>query len=80
MIKKKLYSYVLMDVDGEWVLTFLLGGPVELDVSVKLTDSEVEAIKSEDAAADRLVSEFKKDKSLYENRKIVPTIWPSKPR
>lgn len=78
VIDKRPYSYILFEADADWVLTFLLGGPMELDVSVKLTEGEVERINEDQNFIDKLISNLKKDKSHCESRKIVPAIWPSK--
>ena len=78
VLDRKPYSYVLLERDGEWILTFLLGGPVERDVSVRLTDAEIAAIEADDTSAADLVRQFTADRSTYEGRNITPTVWPSR--
>lgn len=72
------YSYVLLDDDGEWILTFLLGGPVVRDVSVALTDDEVAAIQRGDRSAAALVETFRADASTYDGRRVRPPVWPGR--
>ncbi|SEQ51307.1 hypothetical protein [Natrinema salaciae] len=70
------YSYVLVDDDGEWILTFLLGGPVERDVSVALTDDEVTAIAEGDRSTGDIVEQFRDDPAAYEGRRVHPPVRP----
>ncbi|ADQ68827.1 hypothetical protein C499_05870 [Halogeometricum borinquense DSM 11551] len=78
VLDRKRYSYVLLARDGEWILTFLLGGPVERDVSVRLTPVEITAIEAGDSSAADLVEKFSADLSATEDRQITPTVWPAK--
>ncbi|MBZ6497010.1 hypothetical protein [Natrinema longum] len=76
VLDRKRYSYVLLARDGEWILTFLLGGPVARDVSVRLTPTEVTAIEAGDSSAADLVEKFRADSSPSEDRRITPAVWP----
>ncbi|WP_049896416.1 hypothetical protein [Natrialba chahannaoensis] len=78
VLERKPYSYILLDRDGEWILTFLLGGPIERDVSVRLTLVEVTAIEDGDSSAEDLVETFRADPSVYEDRQVTPTVWLAK--
>jgi len=72
------YSYILLERGEEWILTFLLGGPIERDVSVRLTDTEIAAVEAGDSSAADIVETFRADSSTYEGRRIMPTVWPAK--
>lgn len=78
VLDKEPYSYVLLERGEELILTFLLGGPVERDVSVRLTDAERDALEAGESSAAELVEEFRADNSAYEGRNISPTVWPGK--
>ncbi|MFC7072878.1 hypothetical protein ACFQJ7_13615 [Halovenus rubra] len=78
VLDRKRYSYLLLETDGEWILTFLLGGPIERDVSVRLTPAEITAIEDGDASAADLVERFRAESSAYEGRQVTPTVWPSR--
>lgn len=78
VLDRKPYSYVLLERDGEWILTFLLGRAVIRDVSVRLTPDEVTAVEDGDASADDLVEKFSADRTVYEDRQVTPAVWPGK--
>jgi hypothetical protein len=78
VLDRKPYSYVLLERDGEMILTFLLGGAVMWDVSVRLTDAEIAALEDDDASPADLVERFTADRSTYEGRSITPTVWPAR--
>lgn len=77
VLERAPYSYVLLDDEGTWILTFLLGGPVERDVSVRLTADEVDAIETGDRSVDDLVATFRTDPSAYDGRRVMPPVRPT---
>ncbi|GAA6171760.1 hypothetical protein NBRC116592_14300 [Colwellia sp. KU-HH00111] len=78
IISAKRYSYFLLeDDDGTWYLTYFTGGPCEIDICVKLIDEEIKQLKEKPEFINVLVENFKKDKSLYENRIIIPSKRPN---
>ncbi len=78
IISAKRYSYFLLeDDDGAWYLTYFIGGPCEIDICVKLTDEEIKQLKEKPELINVIVESFKKDKSLYENRIIIPSKRPN---
>ncbi|MED5523404.1 MAG: hypothetical protein VX447_01410 [Pseudomonadota bacterium] len=77
-LKKVPYSYILMEDDEGYILTFLKGGVAELDVTVRLNSEEMKKIENEASYIDELVKSFLNDSSLYSDRMIFPTIWPGK--
>lgn len=76
VLDREPYSYILLERGEEWILTFLCGGPIERDVSVRLTDTEITAIEAGDSSAADLVQKFRADNSAYEGRSVTPTVWP----
>jgi hypothetical protein len=78
IISAKRYSYFLLeDDDGTWYLTYFTGGAFEIDICVKLTNNEIEQLKINPDFVNELVENFKKDKSIYENRRVIPSKRPS---
>ena len=77
IIAKKHYSYILFERNEDWVLTLLIGGVAEEDVSVLLTSEEIEAVKSDLGSIEKIVHEVKFNRSSFSHREIVPAIWPS---
>jgi hypothetical protein len=76
ILEQKAYSYLLMEDNDEWYLTFFTGGPVEIDICVKLNQHERDDIRSGELAASELVQQFLSDKAKYESRRIIPSVRP----
>jgi hypothetical protein len=76
VLARKTYSYVLLSREGEWILTFLVGGAVMRDVSVRLTDEERHALAAGDCSPDALVERFAADEEAYGDRRVTPAVWP----
>ena len=76
VIAEKPWSYVLFDDGKGWVLTLLIGGVVEVDISIRLALDEIEAIKKDVSFVNTLVSEVKQKRDKFSAREIVPPIWP----
>lgn len=79
VISAKRYSYFLLEdeSDGIWYVTYFTGGPCEIDICVKLTEEEIKQLKEVPEFILVLVESFKENKSLYENRIIIPSKRPS---
>jgi hypothetical protein len=78
IISAKRYSYFLLeDTDGVWYLTYFIGGPCEIDICVKLTAEEINKIKENNEYISDLIGKFKKDKSSFENRIVIPSKRPN---
>lgn len=78
VLAEKRCSYVLMDDGTNWILTFLIGGVVEIDVSIRLTAEEISMIKENPAYLDNLVDAARNKRAAYANREINPPVWPKK--
>ncbi|AFO57633.1 MULTISPECIES: hypothetical protein [unclassified Natrinema] len=78
VLDREPYSYVLLETDGEWILTFLLGRVVMGDVSVRLTPEEVTALEDGESSATDLIERFSADRSAYEDRQVIPAVWPAR--
>jgi hypothetical protein len=77
IIDEKPWSHILMEKDGNWILTFLIRiGPVENDVSIRLTDNEINSIKADKSNIEKLLYSLRNHKNLYSNREIKPPVWP----
>ncbi|ELY91977.1 DUF1993 domain-containing protein [Natrinema altunense] len=78
VLAREPYSYILLESDGEWILTFLFGRAVMWDVSVRLTDTEVVALEDGEISIADLIERFSADSSTYEGRQITPAVRPDK--
>ena len=76
VIEQKAYSHLLMEDSNDWYLTFFTGGPVEIDICVKLNQQEIDGIKNKELTASTLVQTFLGDQTKYEGRRIIPSIRP----
>lgn len=78
VIAEKAWSYVLFDNGEDWILTFLIGGVVEIDVSVRLSNDEIAMIKADSTYVEILLASIKKNRSAFADREINPPVWPKK--
>jgi len=76
IIKEEKWHYIWMEDAGEQYLTFMSGGPVEIDYSVKLTPAELQRIEKDPQAIDALIRELLSDHGKLLQRRIVPSKWP----
>lgn len=77
VIDEKPWSHVLMEQGEDWILTLLIRtGPVENDVTIKLSENEISAIKSDKGAIQTLLAEIKDDWNKFSEREIRPPVWP----
>jgi len=76
VIAEKPWSYVLFEDGNDWVLTLLIGGVVEIDVSIRLASEEVQAIRSKQLHVEDLVTKVKQQRAAFAQREINPPIWP----
>lgn len=75
VVAEKPWSYVLFEAERGWILTFLIGGPIEVDVSVLLTDDEIGRIKDDPSVVDALVRDFTRNRAAIAHREITPPVW-----
>jgi hypothetical protein len=76
IIFEEAYSYILVKDDQDWYLTFFTGGPVEIDICVKLTDAEIAKVSKSKNEAAKLAGEFQQDRSLFSGRRVIPSVVP----
>jgi hypothetical protein len=76
IIQEEKWSYVLFSRNNDWFLTFLAGGVVELDATVRLLPDEIQRIQAGTLSASVLVERFKKDTSLTSDRRLNQPVWP----
>ena len=74
VVYQKAYSYLLIHDGADWYLTYFTGGPVEIDICVKLTEDEIKAVSSNQKAVEELMARFKADRSLIKDRRIIPSV------
>ena len=77
VIAEKPWSYVLFERGNDWILTLLIGGVVEVDVSVRLAPDEIEAIRANRLHVEDIVAKIKQKRDAFAEREINPPIWPS---
>lgn len=68
------YQYILVQDGEEWYLTFFTGGPMVVDICVKLTQEEIDRVSNSKEETSRLAKEFLRDRSLFEGRRIIPSV------
>lgn len=78
VVFKEPYSYLLVQDGNDWYLTFFTGGPVELDICVRLNEGEVLRVCDNQDEAARLAQEFQQDRSLFEGRRVFPSVVPGR--
>ena len=78
IIYQEPYSFILIEEANQCYITYFTGGPVELDICVKLTPDEAKlaAISKEETL--KLVEKFKSDRNLMLARRIIPSIRPKR--
>jgi len=65
-----------MEDERGWILTFMLGSPVEIDISVLLNNEEIKLIGKDLSKIEELVEQFKNNIDGISERRIVPSVWP----
>jgi hypothetical protein len=76
VICEKRFSHVVFQYDGNTLLTFLSGGPIEVDCTIVLTNDESDAIVSNHSTALALVHNLIASPILLATRKLVVAVWP----
>ena len=76
VVEENNFNYVLMKDGTGWYLTFLSGGPVEIDFCVKLSEEEIFAIRNKQKDVQQLIQSLQSDHDKLKMRRIVPSIWP----
>lgn len=80
VLNEEKFSYYLLEdeLDGAWYLTFMSGGVFEVDICVRLVGEEIEKIKRDQGNIKKLVRSFMDDRSLYFDRRVIPSKRPDK--
>lgn len=66
-----------MEKDGFWILTLLVRvGPVENDISIKLTDEGIDLIKPDRSYIEKILLNIRDCRDLYSDRELRPPVWP----
>ena len=76
VIAEERWSHVLFDDGQGWVLTLLMGGVVDIDVSIRLTTQEIAQIRSDPAQLKQLVRSVQQGRNAFAAREIRPPVWP----
>ena len=79
IIKEKPWHYVLFDDGQGWILTFLIGGVIETEVSVRLTSDEIGKIKGDEKNILSIVENIQHNRQANMVREIIPPVWPPTP-
>jgi hypothetical protein len=71
------WSHTLFEKDDDWIVTMLIrSGPIEVDVSVRLTGEEIALIKDDLANLKTLMADIRDNQENYADREINPPVWP----
>jgi hypothetical protein len=76
VLAAKPWSYALMDNGNDWILTYLIGGVAEIDVSMRLNKEEIAMIQDNPNYLETLVEAARTNRATYASREIYPTVWP----
>lgn len=76
IIQESPYSYVLFESRGELILTYLSGGPVEVDSSIRLSNAQAEEIMQGKLTVEAFLAKIKSNPNNF-NRLQQP-VWPGK--
>jgi hypothetical protein len=76
VLAEKPWSHVLMDNGTDWILTYLIGGVVEIDVSIRLSKDEITKIQENPNYLEILLDAAKTNRVAYASREIHPPVWP----
>ena len=77
VLYSKPYSYLVIEQDQDWYLTYFTGGPVEIDVCVKLIKDERLAIdKGGDPSIVKIIDMLKSDRNEMLSRRVTPSVRP----
>jgi hypothetical protein len=78
VIAEEPWYFTVFGQDNQWLVTYLLGGPVDVPVSVRLLRDEVASIQADPSLARPLVDKMRFNRSAYSHREIRPPVWPDK--
>lgn len=71
----KPYSYLVIEQDQDWYLTYFTGGPVEIDICVKLTKKERSTIdKVGEPSIIKIIEDLKSDRNEMLSRRVTPSV------
>ena len=76
IIAEKPWSYVIFQDGEQFYITLILGGVIDIDVTIQLTSDDVATIEGYSASADMLADKIRRDIEKFRNRQIIPPIWP----
>lgn len=72
IIASEPWSYTLYEDNDRWILTLLIGGVVDVPVSVVLNDNEINGIKKSKNNLEDLVVNIRDNREKYSSREIKP--------
>lgn len=70
------YIYILVQDGDDWYLTFFTGGPMVVDICVKLTQEEIVRVSSSKPETAKLANEFQQNRALFNGRRVIPSMVP----
>jgi hypothetical protein len=77
IIVREPWSYVLFEEEGEFILTFLMGGTVDSEFSVKLTEAEIEMQKQDRTYVERMMRRLTSNRDELYGRCLLQAVWPA---
>ncbi|HBO93621.1 MAG: hypothetical protein CMK83_13400 [Pseudomonadales bacterium] len=77
VLYSKPYSYLVIEKDQDLYLTYFTGGPVEIDICVKLTKDEKSVIDKEgEVSITKIIEALKSDRNEMLSRRVTPSVRP----
>ena len=75
IVAEEPWHFVIFERAGSYFATYLTGGPVETDNTVRLAESEVAALK-DPGFPKTLIERFRANTDALSPRLVSPPIWP----
>lgn len=71
------WNFVVFRRGDDWVLTYLAGSVGLYEVSIRLTDDEVNRIRAMPVFAKSLADQFRLNSAKYSDRELRPAVSPT---
>ena len=78
IVAEKPWEFVVFRDGDDIFLTYMLGGVVEVPVTVRLEQSEIKEILAGSLQPEALVAQLKTYRETNRNREVVPAIFPTR--
>lgn len=77
VIAEESWNFTVFQHGDDWILTYIAGTVGMYDVSIKLTEIEVDQIRTDSASAKSLAEVFRNGREDFLAREIHPAVRPA---